>query len=92
MHNGNPSNPPALLYGVVNTSVGLAYGLALPITVGVWTDMRWWIIVIITVLWLVSNGRIIDRWIPAITDTPIRFFYSAITKRSPANETKEIQK
>ena len=82
MQSGNSTIPPGSLYAVVNVAVGLAYGLGLPIAVGIWTEMRWWIIVSISVLWLVSNGRIIDRWIPVLTDPLIRFLYSASKRLS----------
>jgi len=75
------SIPPSGLYLAFNGAAGVLYALALPVGVALLLGLPAWAIVVITVVWAVLNGRVVDRHIPALTDPIIRWVWHSHENR-----------
>jgi hypothetical protein len=73
--------PPTNCYVVVNGFFGLLWAIGVPILFCVYSDWSLWIKIPAVVVWVVLSGRVVDRYIPRITNPVIEWVYDRVSSR-----------
>ena len=74
------NDPPANWYLAINIPAGIAWGIVLPIILGVLLDWQWWVIIVFVIIWDIINARVIDKYIPVLTSPLVMFMYRLLKK------------
>jgi hypothetical protein len=69
--------PPPSWYAAVNGPAALIWGIGVPVSVGIGLGWSGWLTTVVTVGWLILNFRIIDRYMPVVTNPIIEWIYRA---------------
>jgi len=77
--------PPCSLYTAINALVAVLYAFILPVTVTLLLRLPVWAVVLICISWPVVNLRIVDRYIPVVTDPFIRWIWKLHEYRKQRN-------
>jgi hypothetical protein len=67
--------PPPNWYVTANLPLALAWAFGLPIYLCLLADYSWISTIVLTFLWWIANGRIVDRYIPVLTGPIVEYAY-----------------
>ncbi len=76
------TSPPSSWHVAVNIPLGLGWAFAVPVVLCRVADCGWLITVVVTVVWALLNARIIDRYIPVLTNPAIEYLYRILKRKA----------
>jgi hypothetical protein len=75
------SIPPTNCYAVVNGFIGLLWIVGIPVLFCTYSSAPLWVKIPVVALWVIVSGRIVDRYIPRITNPVIEWIYERVSNR-----------